>query len=116
MFISAGWQKIGAYAGTQAYMEALGVPGALLPLVIAVELIGGLALLVGWQARLAAFLLGGFAVVSGVLFHEKPHHRRRHGHGGRLRRRGLLGRQPGPRRRGPPAQRRLISRVRRPST
>lgn len=72
MFISAGWQKIGAYAGTQAYMEALGVPGALLPLVIAVELIGGLALLVGWQARLAALLLGGFAVVSGVLFHLVP--------------------------------------------
>lgn len=72
MFISAGLQKISGYAGTQGYMEALGVPGGLLPLVIAVELFGGLALLLGWQARLAAFLLGGFSVISGILFHLVP--------------------------------------------
>jgi len=43
-----------------------------LPLVIAVELLGGLALLVGFQTRIAAFLLAGFTVVAGALFHLVP--------------------------------------------
>jgi uncharacterized membrane protein YphA (DoxX/SURF4 family) len=32
MFALAGWNKIGGYAGTQGYMEAMGVTGGLLPL------------------------------------------------------------------------------------
>ncbi|MBV7408631.1 DoxX family protein [Maritimibacter sp. DP1N21-5] len=72
MFILSGFQKITGYAGTQGYMEMMGVPGALLPLVILVEVVGGLALLVGFQARIAALLLAGFAIVSGVLFHLVP--------------------------------------------
>jgi len=72
IFIMSGAQKITAYAGTQQYMEAMGVPGALLPVAIAVELLGGIALLLGWQARIAAFLLAGFTVVAGVLFHLVP--------------------------------------------
>ena len=72
IFVSAGLNKISGYAGTQAYMESAGVPGALLPLVIAVELLGGLAIILGWQARIAAFLLAGFCVLSGFLFHYVP--------------------------------------------
>lgn len=72
MFILSGFQKITGYAGTQGYMEMMGVPGALLPLVILVELVGGIALLIGWQAQLSAFLLAGFSLVSGILFHLVP--------------------------------------------
>lgn len=72
MFIMSGLQKIGGYAGTQQYMEMMGVPGALLPLVILVEVAGGLALLAGWNARIAAFLLAGFSALSGILFHLVP--------------------------------------------
>ncbi|MBO6827149.1 MAG: DoxX family protein, partial [Sneathiella sp.] len=54
LFIPAGYSKIGGYEGTQGYMEAMGVPGSLLPLVILAELGGGIALLLGFQARLAA--------------------------------------------------------------
>ena len=43
IFIISGWGKIAGYVATQQYMEAMGVPGALLPLVIALELGGGLA-------------------------------------------------------------------------
>ncbi len=68
-FALAGFNKIGGYAGTQAYMEAFGIPGGLLPLVIVLELAGGLALIAGWQTRLVAFLLAGFSVVSGLIFH-----------------------------------------------
>lgn len=72
IFVMAGLQKIPGYAGTQQYMEAMGVPGALLPLVIALEILGGLALALGWQARIAALLLAGFSVLSGLLFHMIP--------------------------------------------
>lgn len=69
MFIMSGLNKIGAYANTQGYMEAMGVPGALLPLVIALEVIGGIAIFIGFQARLTAFGLAGFCILSAVLFH-----------------------------------------------
>ena len=69
IFILAGISKIGAYAGTQGYMESMGVPGILLPAVILLELGGGLAVLVGWQTRMAAFLLAGFSVLSALIFH-----------------------------------------------
>jgi putative oxidoreductase len=71
MFILAGLSKIGSYAGTQGFMESAGVPGALLPLVIALEVLGGLAVLLGWQARVASFLLAGFTLLSTLLFHFK---------------------------------------------
>jgi len=70
IFIGAGFGKITGYAGTQAYMESVGVPGMLLPLVIAVELLGGLAIILGWHTRLAAFLLAGFCLISALIFHS----------------------------------------------
>jgi putative oxidoreductase len=69
IFIMAGINKIGAYAGTQGYMESAGVPGALLPLVILLEIGGGLAVLLGWKMRIAAVLLAGFSVLSALIFH-----------------------------------------------
>jgi putative oxidoreductase len=72
IFLISGFGKITGYAGTQAYMAKMGVPGALLPLVILTELGGGLALLFGFQARWAALALAGFSVVSALIFHLKP--------------------------------------------
>jgi putative oxidoreductase len=69
IFVLSGFSKIGGYAATQAYMESAGVPGAMLPLVIAVELGGGLAIVFGFLTRLAALGLAGFSIVSAVLFH-----------------------------------------------
>lgn len=70
IFIFSGFTKIIGYAATQGYMEAMGVPGMLLPLVIAVELLGGIAILLGFKARLVAILMAGFSVVSALLFHQ----------------------------------------------
>ena len=72
IFILAGFGKIGGYAGTVAFMESNGVPGSLLPLVILTELGGGLCILAGFQTRIVAFLLAGFCLVSGILFHFQP--------------------------------------------
>jgi len=72
MFISSGFSKIGGYAGTVGYMEKVGVPGALLPLVILTELGCGLLVFAGFQTRIAAFLLAGFCLVSAYIFHYQP--------------------------------------------
>ncbi|WP_075218057.1 DoxX family protein [Mongoliimonas terrestris] len=69
IFILSGFQKITGYSGTVGYMEAMGVPGILLPLAILTELGGGLAILVGYQTRIASILLAGFTVIAGYLFH-----------------------------------------------
>ena len=54
IFVVEGWLKISDYAGTVAYMEAHGVSGMLLPLVIVTELGGGLLVAFGLFTRLAA--------------------------------------------------------------
>ena len=69
MFVLAGLQKIGAYSGTVQYMEAFGLPGFLLPFVIALEVAGGVAIIAGFMTRWAALALAGFTLVAGVVFH-----------------------------------------------
>ncbi|MCB1789253.1 MAG: DoxX family protein [Gammaproteobacteria bacterium] len=69
IFILAGIAKISGYGATQEYMTAMGVPGALLPLVIALEIGAGGALLLGIRARLAAVLLALFSVAAALIFH-----------------------------------------------
>ena len=69
IFILSGFNKITGYAGTVGYMEAFGVPGFLLPLVILLELGGGILLVVGYQARWVALVLAGFTFLAAVIFH-----------------------------------------------
>lgn len=70
LFIVAGYGKIGSYEGVAGYMSSMGVPGALLPAVIALELVGGIAIAVGYRTQLVAFLLAGFSFLSGLIFHS----------------------------------------------
>jgi len=69
LFLVTGFGKITGYAGTQAYMASQGVPGALLPLVIALEVGGGLAIVAGYRTRIVAFLLAGFSILAALIFH-----------------------------------------------
>ena len=70
MFLLAGLNKITGYSGTQAFMESVGVPGALLPLVIGLEVAGGILLMLGWHTRVTAFLLAGFTILATLIFHS----------------------------------------------
>jgi putative oxidoreductase len=70
LFLLSGLGKISAYAATQGYMASVGVPGALLPLVIATEVLGSIAIILGWQTRVVSLLLAGFTLASAVLFHN----------------------------------------------
>ena len=70
LFLISGLGKLGAYDATAGYMASVGVPGALLPLVIATEVLGAAAIIVGWKTRIVAFLLAGFTLLSAVIFHN----------------------------------------------
>lgn len=71
LFLLSGVGKISGYAATASYMAAQGVPGALLPLVILTEVLGAVAILLGWQTRIVALLLAGFTLLTGLLFHSQ---------------------------------------------
>jgi putative oxidoreductase len=70
LFLLSGIGKLGAYSATGAYMSAFGVPSALLPVVIATEVLGALAIISGWKARVAGFLLAGFCLLTASIFHH----------------------------------------------
>ena len=72
LFITAGYSKLGGVEGTAAYMASQGVPGILVWPTIALELLGGLAILVGFQTRSIALALAGFSVLAGMIFHFVP--------------------------------------------
>lgn len=69
IFLISGIGKITGYAGTQAYMASMGVPGGLLPLVILLEVGGGLGLIIGCKIRWVALALAVFSLVSAFFFH-----------------------------------------------
>jgi putative oxidoreductase len=70
LFVLEGWGKINGYADTQSYMAQFGVEPRLLPLVIALEFGGGLALALGAATRPLALALGIFALLAALIFHE----------------------------------------------
>ena len=70
IFLLAGVSKINSYEGTQGYMDAMGVPGVILPLVILLEIAGGLLIIAGWKTKLASIALALFTVVAAVIFHS----------------------------------------------
>ena len=70
IFILAGLGKIQDPAGTMGYMQSAGLPGLLLWPTIALEVLGGLALVVGYKTRYVAFTLAIFSVVAAAVFHR----------------------------------------------
>ena len=72
MFILSGFGKLGDLAGTAGYIASGGLPMAsVLAVIVGVlELFGGLAIAVGFQARWAALALGLFTLAASVLFHK----------------------------------------------
>ena len=71
IFIFAGFHKITGFEGTAGYMASRGLPmpQVLLVATIVIELIGGLMLLIGWQAKLAAAAIFLFLIPATLVFH-----------------------------------------------
>lgn len=75
MFIVHGGQKLFGFglAGTAGFLGSLGIPLPMVAatVVIAVELLGGLALLAGAAARIAALALAGDMLVAILTVHAR---------------------------------------------
>jgi len=71
IFVLAGLNKISAIEGTQAYMEAMGLPGILIYPTILFEVGAGLAIIAGFQTRSVALALAGFSLLSAIIFHNQ---------------------------------------------
>jgi putative oxidoreductase len=69
LFILAGIGKVLTWQAVQGYMESRGVPGILLPLVVALEVGGGAALLFGLFVPWAAGALAIFCIAAALIFH-----------------------------------------------
>ncbi len=71
IFVMSGFGKLADPAGTKAYIVSAGLPFPDLAyfIAIAVELGGGLLLIVGYQTRIAATVLAVFTVVAAIGFH-----------------------------------------------
>lgn len=69
IFVHEGWSIIGSYGGALAYMQKFGVPGLLLPAVIALEFGGGLLIAAGVFTRFLALAFAAFCVLTAALFH-----------------------------------------------
>jgi putative oxidoreductase len=72
MFVLAGIGKLTGLAGTAGYIASKGLPAPMLLAVAAgvLELVAGVLLIIGWQARWAALALAAFTVVASVIFHN----------------------------------------------
>jgi putative oxidoreductase len=72
IFISAGLSKLSGFDGTVGYIASKGLPlpAVLAALTIALEVLGGIAVVIGYKARIAGFLLAGFSVLAAIIFHN----------------------------------------------
>ena len=71
IFILSGFGKLAAIGGTAGYFGSLGIPAPTAVAVLAglVELLGGLAVLIGFKTRIAAYALAAFSVGSALIAH-----------------------------------------------
>jgi putative oxidoreductase len=70
LFVLAGLNKIVGPKPVLAHMKEQHVPGFLLPGVALFEIAAGGALLLGWNARIAATALALFCVATAIVFHR----------------------------------------------
>ncbi len=71
LFLPAGISKLTGFSATVGYISSVGLPlpevGAALALTV--EILGSLALLAGFQTRIAALVLAAFTLVASCFFH-----------------------------------------------
>ena len=71
LFLPAGLNKLMAVEGTTGYFASLGLPAVavLVWVVIAIEVLGGIALILGYQTRIVAIGLAIFTVLASIAGH-----------------------------------------------
>lgn len=71
LFLPAGISKLTGFGGTVGYFNSLGIPAASLAVAatIAIEILGSLAILIGFKTRTAAAILAIFTVAASIAGH-----------------------------------------------
>ncbi|MBX8800585.1 DoxX family protein [Pseudochrobactrum asaccharolyticum] len=71
LFILAGWGKLTGLEGTAQYFGAIGLPMPSVTAVLVglVEFVGGLAILIGFQTRIAAVVVALFTIGATLVAH-----------------------------------------------
>jgi putative oxidoreductase len=69
LFIYEGVWIVLHYSTAEAYAITHGVASWLLPFVAALQVAGGLLVVIGWQAKLFALGLAGFCFLTALFFH-----------------------------------------------
>ena len=69
LFLLSAFGKLTGVTGTEGYMEHYGVPGILIWPAAALELGGGLMLLIGFRVRPLSWVLAGWCVLTAAIFH-----------------------------------------------
>lgn len=71
-FILPGLQKITNYQTMTDYMLAHSVPATdlLLPVTIVIQIVLGLAIIIGFKGKLAAFILAGLTLIISIYMHD----------------------------------------------
>jgi putative oxidoreductase len=71
IFILAGFGKLTDLGGTAQYFAAYNLPAPTVAAIVAglVEFVGGLAILVGFQTRIASYILAAFCVATAFVAH-----------------------------------------------
>lgn len=71
IFVKSGIGKIGGFAATAGYIASKGLPlpevGAVIAIIV--EVVAGVALIIGWKARWAALAIAIFTLATMFLFH-----------------------------------------------
>jgi putative oxidoreductase len=72
IFISAGFSKVMGFAGVTAFIASRGLPMPMIlaGLTIVLEIVGGIAIVIGYKARIAGLLLGLFTLLAALIFHN----------------------------------------------
>lgn len=73
IFLLSGISKISAPAGMIGYIESVGLPFPSLALALAIlaEVVGGIALILGYRTRLVAAGLAVFSIATALVFHNQ---------------------------------------------
>ena len=71
LFLPAGLGKIAGFEGTLGYFASLGIPAPVFALVatIVIEVLGSIALIVGFQTRIVAVIMAIFTLIAAATGH-----------------------------------------------
>ena len=72
IFLLSGWSKLADPAGTIGYIQSVGLPFPQVgvAIAIAVELVGGALLVIGYRTRFVAAALALFTLATAIFFHS----------------------------------------------